>query len=411
MAIAPPGLAFRYVEKPSRTEGIVLGDFTGIDFLRLDETLSDEELLARDSVREFVTREFLPRLQEHIRQDGSFPMELVPEIAKLGLFGANLTGYGCAGMNNVAYGLVMQELERGDSGLRSFASVQGSLVMYPIHTYGSEAQKDQWLPQLADGRAVGCFGLTEPDFGSHIVGMRTRAEKRGDQWVLNGTKRWITNGSLSKVAVIWAHTDDGVRGFLVETDRPGFEARDIKGKFSLRASVTSELFLQDVEVPESSRLPGAEGLKAPLSCLTQARYGIAWGALGAAMACYDEALQYSRERVVDGGPLAQKQLTQAKLVFMHTEIVKGQLLALRLGQLKDQGKLHHTMVSLAKRNNVDIALRIAREARDLLGANGIVDDYQSMRHMMNLETVRTYEGTHDIHTLILGEHLTGFRAL
>jgi glutaryl-CoA dehydrogenase len=289
--------------------------------------------------------------------------------------------------------------------------VQGSLVMYPIHAYGSEAQKERWLPEMAAGRAIGCFGLTEPDFGSHVAGMRTRAERRGDAWVLNGTKRWITNGSVAKVAVIWAHTAEGVRGFLVETDRPGFEARDIKGKFSLRASVTSELFLNDVEVPESNRLPEAKGLKAPLGCLTQARYGISWGAIGAAMACYDEALSYTKERIVDGGPLAGKQITQQKLVFMLTEITKMQLLALRLGRLKDEKKLEHAMVSMAKRNNVDMALQIAREARDLLGANGIVDDYCPMRHMVNLETVRTYEGTHDVHTLILGEHITGLRAI
>ncbi|HKJ23395.1 MAG TPA: acyl-CoA dehydrogenase family protein, partial [Myxococcota bacterium] len=306
---------------------------------------------------------------------------------------------------------VMQELERGDSGLRSFSSVQSSLVMYPLLTYGSPEQKDRWLPELCAGRAIGCFGLTEPDFGSHIGAMRTRAERKGDRWVLNGAKRWITNGTLSKVALVWARTEDGVRGFLVETDREGFEARDIKGKFSLRGSVTSELFFHDVEVLESERLPHAEGMKGPLSCLTQARYGIAWGALGAAMACYDEALQYSLEREVAGGPLAGKQLTQMKLVEMLTEITKGQLLALRVGRLKDAGKLHHAMVSMAKRNNVDVALRIAREARDLLGANGIVDDYASMRHMVNLETVRTYEGTHDVHTLILGEHVTGLRAL
>ena len=388
-----------------------MADFTAPDFLRLDEELTSEERMARDSVRDFVTNEFLPVIQEHVRRDGSFPMELVPRMAELGLFGPNLEGYGCAGMSNVAYGLVMQELERGDSGLRSFSSVQSSLVMYPILTYGSPEQKDRWLPELCAGRAIGCFGLTEPDFGSHIGAMRTRAERKGDRWVLNGAKRWITNGTLSKVALVWARTEDGVRGFLVETDREGFEARDIKGKFSLRGSVTSELFFHDVEVLESERLPHAEGMKGPLSCLTQARYGIAWGALGAAMACYDEALQYSLEREVAGGPLAGKQLTQMKLVEMLTEITKGQLLALRVGRLKDAGKLHHAMVSMAKRNNVDVALRIAREARDLLGANGIVDDYASMRHMVNLETVRTYEGTHDVHTLILGEHVTGLRAL
>ena len=388
-----------------------MADYTGVDFLRIDEMLADEERAARDSVREFVSKEFLPLLQEHIRQDGSFPMQLVPMMGELGLFGTNLKGYGCAGMNNVAYGLAMQELERGDSGLRSFASVQGSLCMYPIYTYGTQTQKERWLPAMAEGREIGCFGLTEPDAGSHVGGMLTKAEKRGGSWVLNGTKRWITNGSVASVAIVWAKTEDGVRGFLIETDRPGFEARDIKGKFSLRASVTSELFLTDVEVPDENLLPGAKGLAGPLGCLNQARYGIAWGAIGAAMACYDEILRYSQERIVQGGPLAGKQLTQEKLVYMLTEITKAQLLILRIARIKDEGKLHHTMVSMAKRNNVDVALRVARMARDLLGANGIVDDYQSMRHMVNLETVRTYEGTHDIHTLILGEHITGVRAL
>ena len=390
-----------------------MADFSGVDFLRLDDTqLSEEERLVRDSVRDWVSKEFLPRLQEHVRQDGSFPMDLVPQIAELGMFGANLKGYGCAGMNNVAYGLLMQELERGDSGLRSFASVQGSLCMYPIHTYGSEEQRKRWLPDMAAGRCIGCFGLTEPDFGSFVTGMSTRAERKGDGWVLTGTKRWITNGSVADIAIIWAKDEDGtVRGFVVETDRPGFEARDIKGKFSLRASITSELFLQEVEVPDENRLAGVEGLRGPLSCLTQARYGICWGAIGAAMACYDEVLEYTKERIVQGGPLASKQLTQQKLVFMLTEITKAQLLALQLGRLKDAGQYDHTMVSMAKRNNVDVALRIAREARDLLGANGIVDDYSAMRHMVNLETVRTYEGTHDVHMLILGEHITGMRAI
>ncbi len=388
-----------------------MASFDSPDFLHLDDLLAEEERLARDTVREFVSKDFLPLVQEYVRQDGAFPMQLVPRMAELGLFGANLHGYGCAGMNNVAYGLVMQELERGDSGLRSFASVQGGLVMYPIHAYGSDAQKERWLPRLAAGHAIGCFGLTEPDFGSHASGLRTRAEKRGKAWVLSGTKRWITNGSVADVALVWARTDEGIRGFLVERGTPGFEARDIKGKLSLRASVTSELFLSDVEVPDENLLPGVAGMKGPLSCLTQARYGIAWGALGAAMACYDEVLRYAKERVVQGGPLASKQIAQQRLVFMLTEITKGQLLALRVGRLKDEGRLHHTMVSMAKMNNVDVALRIARESRDLLGANGIVDDYASMRHMVNLETVRTYEGTHDVHTLILGEHITGMRAL
>ena len=387
-----------------------MASFHGVDFLRLDELLSDEERLARDTVRAWVSAEFLPRVQEHVRRDGSFPMELVPQIAELGLFGANLSGYGCAGMNNVAYGLVMQELERGDSGLRSFASVQGSLCMYPIYTYGTGAQKDRWLPPMAAGTAIGCFGLTEPDFGSYAQGMRTKAERRGKNWLLNGTKRWITNGTLADVAVVWARSKEGVRGFLVPKGTPGFEARDIKGKFSLRTSVTSELFLKDVELSDDARLPLAEGMKGPLSCLTQARYGIAWGAIGAAMACFEEVVAYTKERLVQGGPLAGKQLTQQKLAEMLTEITKAQLLALRLGRLKDEHKLEPVMVSMAKRNNVDIALTVARVARDLLGANGIVDDYQAMRHMVNLETVRTYEGTHDVHTLILGEHITGMRA-
>jgi glutaryl-CoA dehydrogenase len=389
-----------------------LADFASPDFLQLDDTqFSDEEITVRQSVREWVTNEFMPRIQEHVRQDGSFPMDLSKQMAELGMFGANLHGYGCAGMNNVAYGLLMQELERGDSGLRSFASVQGSLCMYPIHAYGSEAQKEKWLPDMAAGQAIGCFGLTEPDAGSFVTGMKTRAEKKGDGWVLNGVKRWITNGTVARLAIIWAKTEDGVRGFIVETDRPGFEARDIKGKFSLRASVTSELFLTDVEVPDENLLEGARGLGGPLGCLNQARYGIAWGVTGAAMACYDEALQYVKAREVQGGMLAAKQLTQHKLVEMLTEISKAQVLALQVGRLKDAGKLHHTMVSMIKRNNVDMALQCARMARDLLGANGIVDDYQAMRHMVNLETVRTYEGTHDIHTLIIGEHITGMRAL
>jgi glutaryl-CoA dehydrogenase len=384
--------------------------FEALDFYRTSDELSDEERIARDTVREFVDREFLPRVAQHVRQDGSFPMELVPKMAELGLFGANLHGYGCAGMNNVAYGLVMQELERGDSGLRSFASVQGGLVMYPIHAFGSDAQKDRWLPLLARGDAIGCFGLTEPDFGSHAAGMRSKAERRGDTWILSGTKRWITNGSVSDVAVVWARTDDGIRGFLVEAGMPGYEARDIKGKFSLRASITSELFFHDVPVPDANVLPGVVGMKGPLSCLTQARYGIAWGAIGAAMACFDEALRYSKERVVFDKPLAGFQLPQQKLAWMATEITKAQLLALRLGRLKDAGRYTPSMVSMAKMNNVDAALQIARLARDMLGANGIVDDYCPMRHMVNLETVRTYEGTHDIHTLILGKELTGFDA-
>ncbi|MFQ5512800.1 MAG: acyl-CoA dehydrogenase family protein [Myxococcota bacterium] len=384
--------------------------FEALDFYRIEDELSSEERLARDTVRAFVEKEFLPCIVEHVRQDGSFPIELVPKLAELGLFGAQLQGYGCAGMNAVAYGLVMQELERGDSGLRSFASVQGALVMYPIHAFGSEEQKQRWLPAMARGEVIGCFGLTEPDFGSDPGGMQTRAHRHGDGWRLSGTKRWITNGSIADVALVWARTDDGIQGFLVDRGASGFEARDMKGKFSLRASITSELFLDGTPVPESHRLPGVRGLRGPLSCLTQARYGIAWGAVGAAQACFDEALRYARERIIFQRPLASFQLTQQKLAWMATELTKAQLLALRLGRLKDAGRLEPPMVSMAKMNNVDVALRIARQARDLLGANGIVDDYCSMRHMVNLETVRTYEGTHDIHTLILGKALTGLDA-
>jgi len=385
--------------------------FEALDFYRIEDSLASEERIARDTVREFVDKEFLPVVVKHVRQDGSFPMELVPKLAELGLFGANLHGYGCAGMNNVAYGLVMQELERGDSGLRSFASVQGGLCMYPIYAYGSDAQKERWLPRMAAGVVIGCFGLTEPDYGSNPGGMLTKAVRTGDRWLLNGTKRWITNGSVADLAIVWAKTDDDIQGFLVERGTRGFEARDMKGKFSLRASVTSELFLQDVEVPDANRLPGAAGLKGPLGCLSQARYGIAWGAIGAAQACFSEALRYAKERIVFDRPLASLQIPQQKLAFMATEITKAQLLVLQLGRLKDAGKLHHSMVSMAKMNNVDVALQIARLARDMLGANGIVDDYCSMRHMVNLETVRTYEGTHDIHTLILGKELTGLDAI
>ena len=385
--------------------------FEPLDFYRIEDSLELEERIVRDTVREFVDKEFLPVVVKHVRQDGSFPMELVPKMAELGLFGANLHGYGCAGMNNVAYGLVMQELERGDSGLRSFASVQGGLCMYPIYAYGSDAQKERWLPAMAAGRVIGCFGLTEPDYGSNPGGMLTRAVRKGDGWILNGTKRWITNGTAAQLAIVWAQTDDEIQGFLVETGTRGFEARDMKGKFSLRGSITSELFLADVLVPEANRLPGAKGLKGPLGCLTQARYGIAWGAIGAAQACYSEALRYAKERIVFDRPLGSLQIPQQKLTFMATEITKAQLLALQLGRLKDAGKLHHSMVSMAKMNNVDVALQIARLARDMLGANGIVDDYCSMRHMVNLETVRTYEGTHDIHTLIIGKELTGLDAI
>src|SRR5262245_59568978 len=337
-------------------------------------------------------------------------MELVPQLAELGLFGANLHGYGCAGLGPVAYGLIMQELERGDSGLRSFASVQGSLVMYPIHAYGSEAQKQRWLPALAKGKAIGCFGLTEPDHGSDPGGMETRAVRKGDGWVLTGAKMWITNGSMADVAVVWAKADGEVLGFLVEKGTPGFSAPEMKGKLSLRASITSELVLQDVAVPDANRLPGVKGLKGPLSCLTQARYGIVWGAIGAARACCDEAPDTAKARGQFGKPIASFQIVQAKLAEAVTEITKAQLLAWRLGRLKEAGKATHVQVSMAKRNNVGWALDIARTCRDMLGANGILDEYQTMRHMVNLESVNTYEGTYDIHTLAVGEAVTGIGA-
>ncbi|RMF56958.1 MAG: acyl-CoA dehydrogenase [Calditrichaeota bacterium] len=384
--------------------------FKGTDFYQVEGSLSDEEKLVRNTVREFVEEEFMPQIRDCYRR-GEFPKELIPKLGELGLLGSNLQGYGCAGLNNVAYGLINQELERGDSGLRSFVSVQSSLVMYPIHTFGSEEQKKTWLPRLAKGEAVGCFGLTEPDFGSNPGGMRTRAEQTADGWVLNGNKMWITNGTLADVAVIWAKTAEGIRGFLVETDTAGFTAKGIHGKLSLRASDTAELVLENCVVPQESLLPGTSGLKSALMCLSQARYGIAWGAVGAAMACYEEALNYAKGRVqFNDKPIAAHQLVQEKLVYMLTEITKGQLLVLQLGRLKDAGKATPFQISLAKRNNVRHALEIARLARQILGANGILDDYHAMRHLCNLETVITYEGTHDIHTLIVGQYITGHAA-
>ncbi|MSR46835.1 MAG: acyl-CoA dehydrogenase [Planctomycetes bacterium] len=383
--------------------------FEGVDFYLLDELLSEDERMIRDTTRQWVSENVVPVIAEHCRA-GTFPRQLISAMGELGVFGANLSGYGCAGLNPVAYGLIMQELERGDSGVRSCASVQGSLVMYPIHAYGSEAQKQRWLPAMAKGEAIGCFGLTEPDHGSDPGGMETRAVKKGADWVLNGAKMWITNGTIADVSVVWAQTPDGVQGFLVDKGTPGFSAPEMKGKLSLRASVTSELVLQDVVVPDSARLPGVKGLKGPLSCLTQARYGIVWGALGAAMACYDEALNYTKTRVQFGKPIAGFQLVQAKLAEIVTEITKAQLLAWRLGRLKEAGKATHSQVSMAKRNNVGWALDIARICRDMLGANGILDEYQTMRHMVNLESVNTYEGTWDIHTLAIGEAVTGIPA-
>ncbi len=383
--------------------------FKSPDFYCVDELFSEEELLLRETVRRFVDEKVMPDINRHFK-DGTFPTELIPEIGELGMLGANIEGYGCAGMSNVAYGLIMQELERGDSGVRSFVSVQGSLVMYPILAFGSEEQKDTWLPKLASGEAVGCFGLTEPDHGSDPSGMITRAEDKGDHYLLNGTKRWITNGTVADIAVVWAKLDGRVHGFLVEKGREGFSAPIIEGKFSLRASVTSDLILEDVKIPKENKLPEVSGLKGPLSCLTQARYGIAWGAVGAAMDCYNTALEYVLHRTQFGKPLAGFQLVQAKLAQMFTEITKMQLVCHRLGTLKDQGRITPQMVSLAKRNNVYWALEIARTARDMLGASGVTDEYPIGRHMCNLESVITYEGTHDIHTLILGHHVTGIPA-
>jgi glutaryl-CoA dehydrogenase len=387
--------------------------FQGFDFLNLDQFLSEDELLVRKTAREFVEDNVIPIIEECFRTE-RFPRELVPAMGEMGFFGANLEGYGCAGMSNVEYGLVTQELERGDSGLRSFVSVQSALVMYPIYTFGSDEQKNTWLPALAAGEKIGCFGLTEPGFGSNPGGMTTTARKSGDGYVLNGEKMWITSGNVADIAIVWARVDDEdgkVRGFLVETDRPGFRADEIHGKWSLRASVTSGLSLQDCHVPAANLMPGTGGLKSPLMCLNQARYGISWGAIGAAMACYDTALQYAKTRKqFHNQPIASHQLVQEKLVWMASEISKAQLLSLHVGRLKDAGTVGHQHISMAKRNNVWMALECARMARDVLGANGITEDYPIMRHMMNLESVKTYEGTHDIHALILGHHLTGIGA-
>ncbi len=387
--------------------------FKGVDFLNFDGLLTEDERMVRDTTRRFVEENLIPII-ESCNREGRFPRELVRPMGELGFYGANLQGYGCAGMSNIEYGLVMQELERGDSGLRSFVSVQSALVMYPIYAFGSDEQKNHWLPLLATGKKLGCFGLTEPDFGSNPGGMRTRARKTADGYVLNGEKMWITSGSIADVAVIWAKVedeDDRVRGFLVETDRKGFEAKDVHGKWSLRASVTSGLSLQDVHVPAANLLPGSGGLKSPLMCLNQARYGISWGVIGAAMACYDTALQYTltRKQFRDQ-PLASHQIVQEKLAWMITEISKAQLLSHHVGKLKDAGKVGFEHISMAKRNNVWMALECARISRDMLGGNGITDDYPIMRHMMNLESVKTYEGTHDIHGLIIGASVTGIQA-
>jgi glutaryl-CoA dehydrogenase len=389
--------------------------FAGVDFLDFDRLLAEEERAVRDTVRTWVDENLIPVIGEAYIE-GRFPKQLIGGMAELGLFGANLPEeYGCAGLNNVAYGLIMQELERGDSGIRSFASVQGALVMYPIYAFGSDQQKQKWLPLLASGQEIGCFGLTEPDYGSNPSGMITTARETRDGWVLNGTKMWITNGSQATVSIIWAKTGDvkdvrSIRGFIVPTDTRGYTGKDQKGKLSLRASDTSEIHLQDVQLPKDAILPKSAGIKSPLMCLTQARYGIAWGAIGAAMACYDEALRYAQQRVMFDRPIAQTQIQQVRLVDMLTEIVKAQFMTLQLGRLKDGGSMTPDQVSLCKRNNVSMACDIAREARRLLGANGILAEYHSMRHMANLESVYTYEGTHDMHSLIVGQAITGLGA-
>ena len=384
--------------------------FAGVDYLLIDSLFNEQELLVRQSTRQFIEDRAMPLIRDCFR-DGRFPKELIPEMGELGYFGANLEGYGCAGMSNVEYGLIMQEIERCDSGLRSFVSVQGALVMYPILTYGSDAQKQRWLPALQSGKAIGCFGLTEPGFGSNPAGMTTRAVRDGNDWVLNGEKTWITNGGVADVAVVWARAEDGIRGFLVEPGTPGYSTSEIHGKLSMRASVTSSLAFIDCRIPAAAMLPEVRGLKGPLGCLSQARHGIGWGVIGAAMDCYETARQYTiLRKQFDDRPIAGHQLVQEKLAWMITEITKAQLLALQCGRLKDQGKLDPAHISMLKQNNVRIALECARLSRDLLGGNGIMDEYPVMRHLCNLETVKTYEGTDHIHTLVIGERVTGIAA-
>ncbi len=380
--------------------------FQGVDYLQVDDLLTAEEKITRETVRKFVDDNVIAIIDEHYEK-GTFPAELICEMGKLGLLGMDLKGYGCAGANHVGYGLACQELERGDSSMRSFMSVQSSLCMYPIYAFGSEEQKKQWLPRMAAGEKIGCFGLTEADHGSDPANMKTWARRDGTDWIINGSKLWITNGTIADIAIVWARSDEGIRGFIVEKGTKGFEAAAIEKKMSLRASVTSGLTFDDVRVTESQRLPQAIGLKSPLMCLSEARYGISWGVVGAAMDCYDRALRYSKERVQYGRPIAAFQMTQGKLVNMLVEISKMQLLSLRLGRLKDEGKCRYQQISLAKMNNVSEALQIARSARSILGAYGISLEYGIMRHMCNLESVYTYEGTHEIHTLILGRDITG----
>lgn len=383
--------------------------FGTLDFLNLDELLTEEELMVRDTVRSFVKSEVLPIISKY-NEEGKFPKQLIQPMAEMGLLGASLKGYECAGMNGVSYGLAMQELEYGDSGIRSFASVQGALCMYPIYAYGSEEQKQKWLPKMARGEVIGCFGLTEPDFGSNPSGMLTKATKNGNKYIIHGTKMWITNGTQADIAIVWAKLDGRIRGFIVEKGTKGFVANEIKGKMSLRASDTAELSFDQCEIPESNLLPLSDGLKSPLGCLSQARFGISFGALGAGRACFDEVLKYSKNRIQFDKPIASFQLVQNKLAWMATELTKGQLLALRVGRLKDEGKVKPAHISMAKMNNVKVSLEIARVARDILGANGILYEYASMRHMVNLESVFTYEGTNDIHNLVIGQELTGIAA-
>lgn len=380
-----------------------------LDLFDIDAQLSEEERMIRDSVARFVDERALPLMAECFDQ-GRFPAELIPEIADLGLLGSSLEGYGCAGLNAVSYGLICQELERGDSGLRSFVSVQSSLCMYPIHAFGTEAQKQRWLPDMAAGKVIGCFGLTEPHGGSDPANMKTHARREGDEWILNGAKMWITNGNLAHIAIVWARTDEGIQGFIVETDTPGFEAREVKAKMSLRASVTSELYFDNVRVPEANRLTGVKGLKGPLSCLSQARYGITWGPIGSAIACLKEAIDYTADRELFGRPLAANQAVQIRLADMSRRISLAQLMSLRLGRLKDEGRVHPTQISMAKWNNVRMALDIARDCRDLLGGSGITLEYVAIRHMLNLESVITYEGTETVHQLVVGRELTGLNA-
>ncbi len=380
-----------------------------LDLFDIDAQLSDEERMIRDSVARFIDEKALPLMADCF-DEGRFPAELIPEIADLGLLGSSLEGYGCAGLNAVSYGLICQELERGDSGLRSFVSVQSSLCMYPIHAFGTEAQKERWLPDMAAGQVIGCFGLTEPHGGSDPANMKTHARRDGDDWILNGAKMWITNGNLAQIAIVWARTEDGIQGFIVETDSPGFEAREIKAKMSLRASVTSELYFDNVRVPEAHRLTGVKGLKGPLSCLSQARYGITWGPIGSAIACLKEAIDYTADRELFGRPLASNQAVQIRLADMSRRISLAQLMSLRLGRLKDEGRVHPTQISMAKWNNVRMALDIARDCRDLLGGSGITLEYVAIRHMLNLESVITYEGTETVHQLVVGRELTGVNA-